>query len=208
MRKMLFLLLLGYSLSASDIQHVREAYSKGDYITAFTITKSLAVSGDMKAEYELGNMYYKGEGTDKNVQEAIAWWEKSGEQGYLAAQENLVYIHNSDKESTADFNKFLYWLKKASHQGSADMQFLLAYMYSSGEKIVKDEKKAFYWASKASEQNHSNAQFILGYMYCHAFGVAQDLNKCASLTKHFYLSGNEKAKNMWNEFSLMSYDKK
>lgn len=170
----IFLLIIS-NVYASDIQKAREAYSKGDFTKAFSIVKLLATQGDIDAKYELGGMYYKGQGTSKNMKKAIFWWEQSDEQGYVKAQENLVHMYRSGKEIQQNDKKYLYWLKKSANQGSPDMQFLLAYMYSSGEEIKKDENKAFYWPEKASQQNHPSAQFMLGYMYCRGYGTLQNL---------------------------------
>lgn len=116
----LILLLTGYSVFAFNKKEASEAYDKGDFTTAFTITESFAFSGDIQAQYELGRMYYKGEGTQKNIKKAVVWWEKSGDKGHLEAQENLVYLYYSKKEGLNN-EKFIYWLEKASHQGSANM---------------------------------------------------------------------------------------
>jgi len=202
MKQSIILLLMLLNLFASDIEKAQETYNKGDYVTAFHIVNSLASNGDAKAQYELGRMYYKGEGTSKNEEKAVYWWEKSGQQGHIEAQINLVHMYLSSKEMSNDNERSMYWLKKAAQQGNAEMQFLLAYIYSSGEDILKDKDKAFYWAKKATEQKHPNAKFILGYMYCHAYGTPKDLNKCAFLTNKFYLDGNEKALKLWDEFNL------
>ena len=202
MKVIIALILIISSVYASEIQKAREAYAKGDFEKAFGIAKLLAAQGNIDAKYELGGMYYKGQGTSKNMKKAIFWWEQSGEQGHVKAQENLVYMYRSGKEIQQNDKKYLYWLKKSANKGSPEMQFMLAYMYSSGEEINKDKNKAFYWAEKASQQNHPNAQFMLGYMYCRGYGTSQNLEKCASLTRKFHNAGDHTALSLWNEFSL------
>ena len=52
-------------------------------------TRSLANAGDATAEYNLGSMYYKGEGVIKDYKEAVKWFTKAAEQGFAMAQFTL-----------------------------------------------------------------------------------------------------------------------
>ncbi|MBP1573101.1 MAG: sel1 repeat family protein, partial [Oscillospiraceae bacterium] len=51
--------------------------------------EAAAEQGDMEAQYNLGHMYYDGEGTEMNYEKALYWWEKAAEQGDADAQFNL-----------------------------------------------------------------------------------------------------------------------
>ncbi len=46
------------------------AYNAGDYATAFRIFSTLAERGHIRAQEELGRMYAKGEGVERNSAEA------------------------------------------------------------------------------------------------------------------------------------------
>lgn len=51
--------------------------------------KRAAGLGDVSAQFRCGQMYYKGEGTDRNKNEARAWFEKAADQGYEKVVEFL-----------------------------------------------------------------------------------------------------------------------
>src|SRR5437879_61960 len=52
----------------------------------FEVIKATAESGDADSQYELGRRYYTGDGTAKNLAEAIKWVRKAAENGLAIAQ--------------------------------------------------------------------------------------------------------------------------
>jgi TPR repeat protein len=59
--------------------------------------RSLAEQGDAYAQYNLGNMYMKGEGVPQDYAEAVKWYRLAAKQGYSSAQSNLgVAYTNGD----------------------------------------------------------------------------------------------------------------
>jgi TPR repeat protein len=57
-----------------------------DAARTFNETKVLAEHGDVKAQFKLGNCYYKGDGVATNYVEAVKWYRKAAEQNYGKAQ--------------------------------------------------------------------------------------------------------------------------
>ena len=55
----------------------------------FAETKAKAEAGDAKAQFNLGYMYAKGQGVEKDFKEAVKWFQKAADQGYAHAQDNL-----------------------------------------------------------------------------------------------------------------------
>ena len=55
--------------------------------------KYKAEQGNIKAQYNLALMYYKGEGVPQNYEEAIKWYNKAAEQGNIKAQYNLALMY-------------------------------------------------------------------------------------------------------------------
>jgi len=56
------------------------------FAQSFTETKKSAEQGDVSAQYHLGKMYYKGEGTLTDKKQAKYWMKKSYENGYERAE--------------------------------------------------------------------------------------------------------------------------
>jgi hypothetical protein len=52
-----------------------------------------AEQGEVLDQYKLGEIYYQGTGTRKNVAEAIRWYQKAAEQGFDAASYRLNAIN-------------------------------------------------------------------------------------------------------------------
>lgn len=53
-----------------------------------------AKNGDGHAQFELGMMYYHGEGVRQDYSEAFKWYHKAAEQGYSGAQTNLGLMYS------------------------------------------------------------------------------------------------------------------
>src|SRR2546426_2118928 len=56
-----------------------------------------ADSGDAVAQYDLGRMYYKGDGVPKDAAKAAEWHQKAAAQGDAVAQELLALMYNEGK---------------------------------------------------------------------------------------------------------------
>ena len=68
------------------------SYEKGDYETALREFKPLAEQGGAYAQYNLGQMYRRGQGVPHNYQTAVKWYRLAAEQGNAYAQFNLDKI--------------------------------------------------------------------------------------------------------------------
>ena len=96
------------------------ALQNKDYSSAYNIFQSLAQQDNTAAQYELGVLYHRGLGVDRDVVRASQWYTRAAEQGNMEAQYRLgnMYlmgegVRQSDSEAT-------YWLEKAAQQGHTD----------------------------------------------------------------------------------------
>ena len=80
--------------------------------------RSSAEQGDVTAQYNLGLMYYRGEGVLKNFQKAIYWFTKAAEQGSWHAQHGLgiVYSEGKGKRVLQDYVIAYAWFNIAASQ--------------------------------------------------------------------------------------------
>src|ERR1700704_3745860 len=65
------------------------AYNSGNYAMASRLFRPPAEQGDARAQYNLGLMYYYGDGVMEDHGEAIKWLRLAAEQGFAAAQDRL-----------------------------------------------------------------------------------------------------------------------
>ncbi|MEH6646523.1 tetratricopeptide repeat protein [Sulfitobacter sp.] len=66
------------------------------------------------AQYNLGQMYRKGEGVIQDYAEAVKWYRKAAEQGYALAQSNLGVVYASGEGVIQDNLYAHMWLNIAA----------------------------------------------------------------------------------------------
>ncbi len=74
------------------LKRAEQAYEKGDFTGAFDMTRVAAEAGSAQAQFNLGVLYSRGEGTKKNYSEAARWYLKAADQGHRGAMLNLSVI--------------------------------------------------------------------------------------------------------------------
>jgi TPR repeat protein len=70
-----------------------------------------------EAQYNLCNMYRKGEGVQQDFKQALAWYRKAADQGYAGAQHNLGSMYQHGEGVQQDFKQAALWFQKAADQG-------------------------------------------------------------------------------------------
>lgn len=141
----------------------------------FENVKLAAKTGDSMAQYNLGQMYYRGISTKKNIQKAIKWITKSADQNNKYGLINLARFYEYGDGVLLDIDKATQLLEQASCQNFSKAQFYLGriYMY----KDPPDYKLAFKYYQQAANQNHSSAQYFIAVFYKTGKCVAQDYKK-------------------------------
>jgi TPR repeat protein len=90
-----------------------------------------AEHGDVDAQYNLGIMYYHGEGVEKDLDQAILWFHMAAEQDDADAQYNLGLMYGKGEGTGKDPKKSVEWFKKASEKGHQGAREIL-------EKLLKN----------------------------------------------------------------------
>ena len=116
-----------------------------------------AEHGDAEARFNLGNLYYLGEGTPQDNAEAAKWYRLAAEQGNASAQNNLGVMYDEGVGVPQDDREAVKWYRKAADQGNASAQYNLGAMYDLGEGVPKDWVKAYAWLSLSAAQGKDNA---------------------------------------------------
>ena len=123
----------------------------------FKTTKQQAEQGDATAQNNLGNMYYTGDGVEKNSIKAVYWYTKASQQDNPQAQAQLGYMYYTGDGVKQDYKQALYWLKKSAWHGNAKAQYSLGLMYEHGQGVDKHTGQARYWYTKSAEQGNAQA---------------------------------------------------
>lgn len=127
-----------------------------DYIWNQTFEKkfALAQKGDVKAQYDVGNMYLKGQGTARNAREAFEWFSKAAEQGYSRAEYKLGYLYQTGTGVDKNLDKAYAWLKKSAQKDYTPAMFYLGNFYAGRG----DYDSALTWYTRADEKGYHPAQ--------------------------------------------------
>ncbi|WP_312279480.1 MobP3 family relaxase [Oscillibacter sp.] len=200
--------------TASD-QHFKAAFS-GFY----RLEKD---SHDDKLQYRLGQMFYTGTGTEKDVQAAVSYLEKSAQLGNANAQYLLGKV--CLETGIGNPEQAVAWMVKAAEAGNAGAQYALGKLYRDGTHVEKDISKAVAMFTAAAEQKNEYAAYQLGRLYLAGtdipknvpeavkwFTLSSDLGNAYagySLAK-LYLSGDGVPKNVGEAIRLfiLSAEKK
>ena len=141
MKKMILLIALAISMPvfAQSGDAALEAAQKGDYATALSIWRPLAEQGNAAAQFNLGLMYEKGDGVEKDEQEAARWYYKAALQGHVGAQLNLGTLYDEGKGVAEDNRKAAQWYNQAATKGEIAASTNLQIMRQFGEEVFEGE---------------------------------------------------------------------
>jgi len=122
-----------------------------DYVwnEQFSKKTAEAEAGKPRAQYDVGNMYLKGQGTGINEKKAFEWIKKSANSGYLKAQFKTGFMYLKGLGTNRNYGKAESWLRKAANKGYAPAQYYLAGMYRDGLYLAKNYDKSLFWLKKA-----------------------------------------------------------
>ena len=177
MKRLLILvvLLLGLASNAwADLLTGARAYRDGEYATALTEFRALAMKGDPLAQYALGLMYTEGVGVSKDPDSAVGWYDKAARQGLAQAQYNLAVAHHMGVGTPRNFARAAHWYRMAAEQDDARSQNNLGYLYEKGWGVPQDDVLAAKWYERAAELGNTNAQVNLANSYRRGRGVPKD----------------------------------
>lgn len=125
--------------------------------TRFKKTRAQAGQGNPESQYELGNMYIKGIGTDVDYPHAISTYEQSAGQGSSKAAYKLGLIYYEGTGVPVNMKTAFGWFRKAATDNHA-AQYYLGKMYAAGQGTARDNALALEWLSKAVDGGFDQAR--------------------------------------------------
>ncbi len=131
--RLLIVLAAVVSLSArADFNEATRAYLLGDYEKARYEALIDATDGKPEAQMLLGQLYFNGEGVEKDLQAAMYWYEKAATQGFVDAQYRLGSLYFDGKHDIPkNYDKAYRWLQQALDNGRADAKPKLEGLYKT-----------------------------------------------------------------------------
>ncbi len=166
MKKIIIIPLLLASLITpiswrGDFDKGLAAALRGDYATALNEWMPLAKQGDVRAQFNLGLMYYNGTGITQNYKRAVKWYIRSAEQGFAEAQNNLGVMYENGTGTPQNYKTAMKWYTLAAEQGHARAQNNLSVVYLQGEGVTENYIKAHMWANIARYNGSENTKELI-----------------------------------------------
>jgi TPR repeat protein len=118
--------------------------------------------GTANAQCDLGWMYAKGTGVEKDTSEAVRLYRLASNQGHARAQLNLGVIYATGTGVPKDVREAAQLFRRAAEQGHARAQCNLGCMYEIGMGVPRDANEAVRLYRLAANQGHERAQIKLG----------------------------------------------
>ena len=150
----LVMLLTGLTASAraEQLDDAVAAAHRGEYSVAFKLTSPLAEKGDARAQFNIGYMYAKGWGVQKELAEAVKWYRKAAEEGLEIAQHYLGLAYINGEGVVPNDAEAAKWFKRAAEQGFSRSQYMLGAMYLDGRGVPKDVVQGYAWVVLAGQR--------------------------------------------------------
>ena len=133
-------------------------YAADDFDESFAWCQRAAYSNLPWAQFNLGLMYRKGEGTAQSDTDAAYWYRLAATQNFAEAQQKLADLYYLGQGVPRSYDKAAEWYRRAAEQGNAEAQFQLAHLYATGQGIEPDYTQSRHWIRKAAQQGHEQAQ--------------------------------------------------
>jgi TPR repeat protein len=104
----------------------------------------------VEAQYQLGQMYHYGKGVQRDLKQALVWYQTAAEQGLKEAQFNTAKLILSGIGDHYDYDGAIQYYQLAAEQGMVEAQLNLAQQYHYNPN-QKDYLKAHHWYTKAAK---------------------------------------------------------
>jgi TPR repeat protein len=88
-----------------------------------------AQAGDVDAQYNIGIMYYHGEGVARDHDQALKWFHLAAEQNDAEAQFNLGFMYGKGEGTPKNHRASMEWFQKADSQGHSGAHEILEKMF-------------------------------------------------------------------------------
>jgi hypothetical protein len=151
MKKVILLTFMLCTLLSADISDKAiEAYNKGNFKSAISYFEEIA-NNDIMAQYRLGVMYEKGQGTKINKKQSFYWHKKAAENGHAISQYLLAEKYSDKNFTFYNSNIATHWYQKSAEQGYFLAQYKLGILYIKGSNVLRDYKKAKFWIHKSND---------------------------------------------------------
>jgi hypothetical protein len=136
------------------VKRAFDAAERADYATAIRVWRVLAAQGHGASQYNLGQMYYAGQGVARDFAAAIKWYRSAAEKGVPDAQLSLGLAYALGRGVPQDLAEAYKWLELATEGYASEkvrMQALKAQTLITAQmtqsEVAESARRARDWTS-------------------------------------------------------------
>lgn len=127
-------------------------------VQQFNKKLELAENGKIQAMYDVGKLYQRGRGVNKNINKAAGWYQKAATAGHAAAQAKLGILYFEGRGVPQDYIKAVKLLNAAAKQNVPSAFYQLANMFELGTGVRQDLHQSIYWYKRAKQSGYYLAE--------------------------------------------------
>jgi len=134
--------------------------SSGSPGAGFGSLRRAAEQGDAEAQFHLAERHYKRYdegGVEKDLKEAVKWYQASAGRGNAGAQFEIGWLYYEGKGVESDSEKAVKWYRLAAEQGYDKAQYWLGWCFRYGIGVGRNMDEAVTWCRLAAEQGNEDA---------------------------------------------------
>ena len=138
--------LLASTPALADVKSGIDAYQRGDFATAVSAWRPLAIAGDADAQYNLGQAYRLGRGVPVDPQMAESWFKKAADQGHERARNayGLTLFQNGRRQEAIPY------IEESAGRGYPQSQYVFATLLFNGDMVEKDWVRSYALMTRAA----------------------------------------------------------
>lgn len=153
------------------------AYAPKNTQRAIALIEEAARTGDAQAQCDAGYMLSE-DTPERDYKKAYDWTQKSADQRYATAINNLGWFYEKGNGIPVDIAKAVEYYQVAASQNNTSGIYNLGRMYENGYGgLPQDYKKAMELYLKAADNNHYKAMCNIAKMYDQGRGVDKNVAK-------------------------------
>jgi len=165
-------LLFPLFVAAGPYEDGATAAVAGQFERAAALWLPAARRGDVRAQVALGRLYADGRGVERDLEQAVDWFDKAAGRGDAGGRFHLALMIERGLGTAADAGMAAKLFRQAAEQGHAGAALRHGtYLLADPDK---ERAEGARWITRAAEQGNLQAMAVLGGLYATGSGVEQD----------------------------------
>jgi TPR repeat protein len=148
------------------------AYRRGDIASAETIWLKLARGGDPDAQYNLGALYARGEGSGASDEAAHRWFLLAADSGNAAAAYEVGRNFARGRGVPQSTSSAVGWIRQAAVKGYGPAQIDMGLRFMSGDGVDQDAARARTWFARVTDPERDPQILYSSVSMDRAFDIA------------------------------------